>query len=75
MSHLIIQDRHKSFDDVHALQGVDITVEQGEFFVLLGPSAAGKTTTLRMICGIERADRGRFLFDGQDITSAGVPSA
>ena len=75
MSHLIIQDLHKSFDDVHALQGVDITVEQGEFFVLLGPSAAGKTTTLRMICGIERADRGRILFDGQDITSAGVPSA
>ncbi|MDP6874159.1 MAG: ATP-binding cassette domain-containing protein [Alphaproteobacteria bacterium] len=72
MSHLIIQDLHKSFGDLRALQGVDMVVEKGEFFALLGPSAAGKTTTLRTICGIEKADQGRILFDGDDITGAQV---
>ena len=72
MSHLIIQDLHKSFGDLRALQGVDMVVEKGEFFVLLGPSAAGKTTTLRMVCGIERADQGRVVFDGEDVTGAEV---
>jgi multiple sugar transport system ATP-binding protein len=72
MSHLILQDIHKKFGDLTALQGVDIAVEKGEFFALLGPSAAGKTTTLRMICGIEQADQGRIVFDGQDVTAAEV---
>ncbi|MDP6690205.1 MAG: ATP-binding cassette domain-containing protein [Alphaproteobacteria bacterium] len=72
MSHLIIQDLHKSFGELRALQGVDMVVEKGEFFALLGPSAAGKTTTLRTICGIEKADQGRILFDGDDVTGAQV---
>lgn len=72
MSHLIIQDIHKNFGDLTALQGVNIAVERGEFFALLGPSAAGKTTTLRTICGIEQADQGRILFDGEDVTTGEV---
>ena len=72
MAHLIIQDLHKSFGDLRALQGVDLTVEKGEFFAILGPSAAGKTTTLRTVCGIERADQGRIICDGEDITEAEV---
>ncbi|MBT7635747.1 MAG: ABC transporter ATP-binding protein, partial [Rhodospirillaceae bacterium] len=72
MSHLIIQDLHKNFGELRALQGVDMAVEKGEFFALLGPSAAGKTTTLRAICGIEQADHGRILFDGADVTGAQV---
>jgi multiple sugar transport system ATP-binding protein len=72
MSHLILQDIHKYFGDVTALQGVDVAVEKGEFFALLGPSAAGKTTTLRVICGIERADQGRILYEGEDVTAAEV---
>jgi ABC-type sugar transport system ATPase subunit len=72
MSHLIIQDLHKSFAELRALQGLDMVVEKGEFFALLGPSAAGKTTTLSAICGIEQVDQGRILFNGEDVTAAQV---
>jgi multiple sugar transport system ATP-binding protein len=61
----------KRYGRVEALQGVDLEVEDGEFFALLGPSAAGKTTTLRAIAGLERLDAGRVLLDGTDYT--GVP--
>jgi multiple sugar transport system ATP-binding protein len=44
-------------------------VKDGEFFVLLGPTGAGKTTTLRMIAGLEKPDTGQVLFDGQDVTA------
>ena len=72
MSHLIVQDIHKSYGALTALQGLDLTVEKGEFFALLGPSAAGKTTTLRTICGIEAVDQGRIIFAGEDITGTEV---
>jgi multiple sugar transport system ATP-binding protein len=72
MSHLIVQDIHKSYGALTALQGLDLTVEKGEFFALLGPSAAGKTTTLRTICGIEAVDQGRIIFVGEDITGTEV---
>ena len=42
---------HKKFGDIVALDGLDLEVNSGEFFALLGPSASGKTTTLRSICG------------------------
>jgi multiple sugar transport system ATP-binding protein len=54
------------------LAGVDLEVRAGEFFVILGPSAAGKTTTLRTIAGLERPDAGAVAFAGQDITRAPV---
>ena len=72
MSELHVSDLIKSFGDVHALQGVDLGIDAGEFFVILGPSAAGKTTTLRTIAGLERPDAGRIVFDGQDVTDAPV---
>ncbi len=72
MAHLIVQDIHKSFGEHRALQGLDMAVERGEFFALLGPSAAGKTTALRTICGIEQPDCGRILFNGNDMTGAEV---
>jgi len=62
----------RKFDDIVALAGVDFSVERGEFFALLGPSASGKTTTLRTICGIERPDNGRIMYDGVDVTEAPV---
>ena len=62
----------KRFGRVKALNGLDFSVAAGEFFVLLGPSASGKTTTLRTIAGIETADRGRIEFDGTDVTRAPV---
>jgi len=61
----------KRFGAVEALRGVELKVEPGEFFAILGPSGAGKTTLLRIIAGIERADAGRVLLGGRDI--AGIP--
>lgn len=62
----------KRFDEIVALDGLDLQVESGEFFVLLGPSASGKTTALRAIAGVERVDAGRIVFDGVDLTAAPV---
>src|SRR5919106_2533592 len=62
----------KKYGSVIALDGLNLEVAEGEFFVILGPSAAGKTTTLRAIAGLERVDAGRILFAGQDVTDAPV---
>ena len=63
----------KRFGAVAAVDGLELQVGDGEFFVLLGPSGAGKTTTLRLVAGIERPDAGRVLMDGQEVT--GTPPA
>ena len=64
----------KSFGDVQALDGVDLDVPDGSFFVVLGPSGAGKTTTLRAIAGLEQLDGGSVHLDGRDAT-ADTPAA
>jgi putative spermidine/putrescine transport system ATP-binding protein len=58
----------KSYGDVVAVDGVDLEIEQGEFFTLLGPSGSGKTTTLRLIAGFERPDEGRIELAGRDVS-------
>lgn len=62
----------KHFGDVKAVDGFDMEVEKGEFFVLLGPSASGKTTTFRLICGIEEPDSGSIELNGIDIAAASM---
>jgi spermidine/putrescine transport system ATP-binding protein len=59
----------KRFDEQVAVDGIDATIEGGEFFSLLGPSGCGKTTTLRMIAGFERPTAGEILLDGVDVSS------
>lgn len=57
----------KHFGSFHALDDVNFTIKQGEFFSLLGPSGCGKTTLLRIIAGFEFPDDGAVLFDDKDI--------
>ncbi len=72
MATLRLECLRKSYGRVSALNGVDLEVHDGEFFALLGPSAAGKTTTLRAIAGLETLDGGRVLLDGEDLTEVPV---
>src|SRR5579872_262208 len=71
---LEINDVHRTFAAVEALRGVDMIVESGEFFAVLGPSGAGKTTLLRIIAGIDRPTRGTIRLDGRDLAEIPVRS-
>src|SRR5215213_7480021 len=57
----------KDFDEVTAVDGIDIEIKPGEFFTLLGPSGCGKTTTLRLLAGFEQPTAGQILIDGVDV--------
>ena len=67
-SQVSIQNVHKQFGDFVALDNIDFTIKQGEFFTLLGPSGCGKTTLLRILAGFEFPDDGAVLFDDIDVT-------
>jgi spermidine/putrescine transport system ATP-binding protein len=58
----------KSYGQMQAVDAIDLLIEGGEFFSLLGSSGSGKTTTLRMIAGFEAPSGGQILLDGKDIT-------
>ncbi len=58
----------KRFDDVEVLKPLDLTIQDGEFLVLLGPSGCGKSTTLRMLAGLETPSEGRILIGDKDVT-------
>ncbi len=62
-------DVTKTFNDVNAVDNLNLRVEAGEFFSLLGPSGCGKTTSLRMLGGFEDPTQGRILLGGQDVTN------
>lgn len=68
MAEIKIINLKKSFGAFTAVQNSNLTIKNGEFFVLLGPSGCGKTTTLRMIAGLELPTAGQILLDGQDVT-------
>lgn len=61
-----IQGLYKRFGHFVALDGIDLTIPAGQLVALLGPSGCGKTTLLRIIAGLEMADRGQILFNGED---------
>ena len=68
MISISIEGLTKTFGDVVALDDVTLKINAGELFFLLGPSGCGKTTLLRHIAGFYKPDRGRILFDDEDIT-------
>jgi putative ABC transport system ATP-binding protein len=56
---------------IPVLEDISLSVPQGQFWALMGPSGSGKTTLLNIVAGLDRADRGRLLVAGTDITSLG----
>src|SRR5216110_2010652 len=64
---IAVQQVHKRFGAVHALTGVDLSIEAGEFFGLLGPNGAGKTTLISILAGLARADSGTLRVMGHDV--------
>ncbi len=73
MSIIQIKDLHKVYDEtrvpVYALNGVDLTIEEGEFTAIVGPSGSGKTTLLNMIGGLDKPTRGEVIIDGTEVGS------
>jgi len=69
---ITIQNLNKHFGAFHALKNINLNVPTGKLVSLLGPSGCGKTTLLRIIAGLENADGGNILFDGQDVTAKHV---
>jgi putative ABC transport system ATP-binding protein len=66
---------HKTFEQgdrqVHALRGIDMTVDGPGFFAVMGPSGSGKSTLLHLLAGLDQADQGRVLVDGRDLARMG----
>lgn len=73
MADVTLQSITKRFGRITALDDVSFSIRDGEFLVLLGPSGAGKTTTLRVVAGLERQDGGSVLFDGAAVDELGPP--
>lgn len=69
MSLLELKGIERSFGPVHVLRGIDMTVEKGEVVGLVGDNGAGKSTLMKAITGVYETDRGRVVFDGEDITN------
>jgi branched-chain amino acid transport system ATP-binding protein len=65
---LKVEEVHKSFDDFKAVNGANLTVERGELVAVIGPNGAGKTTLFNLITGQLKADRGKIVFNEEDIS-------
>jgi len=68
MAEIVLDNVTKSFGPTEAVSQMSITIADGEFVVLLGPTGAGKTTTLRLAAGLDRPEKGRVLIGGCDVT-------
>jgi putative spermidine/putrescine transport system ATP-binding protein len=69
VTQLELQQLRKTFGHVVAVDSLDLEIDRGELVSLVGPSGCGKTTTLRMVAGLQQADRGRILLEGRDVTN------
>lgn len=71
MGNIKITNLHKIYDEskipVKAVNGIDLTIEQGEFTAIVGPSGSGKTTFLNMVGGLDKPTKGEIIIDGTNI--------
>jgi len=68
MAYLELKELRRAFGPVVALDGINVSMKEGEFLSLLGPSGCGKTTALRLVAGFDRPDGGSIVIDGKDVT-------
>jgi branched-chain amino acid transport system ATP-binding protein len=69
MPMLEIHDLHAYYGNIHALKGITLNVDAGEIVTLIGANGAGKSTTLKTICGLLKPRRGKILLEGEDLAS------
>ena len=67
---LVLDDVNTYYGNIHALQGISLTVGRGEIVTLIGANGAGKTTTLKTISGLLHPRKGKVTFEGKDISRA-----
>ena len=67
MAEVLLRNISKAFGKTEAVKDITMTIGNGDFVVLLGPTGAGKTTTLRLIAGLEKLDKGSILIGGRDV--------
>jgi ABC-type Fe3+/spermidine/putrescine transport system ATPase subunit len=72
MSFVVIDQLYKKYNQVTALNDVNLEIKEGEFFALLGPSGCGKTTTMRCIAGFEEPSSGSILINGENVNNVPV---
>ena len=65
MASVHLENININFGSIKALSNLNLEIKDGEFFVLLGPTGAGKTTTLRIISGLDKPDSGKIYFDNE----------
>jgi multiple sugar transport system ATP-binding protein len=68
MATLELRNLEKHYGGVHAVDGIDLAIADGEFLAILGPSGCGKSTTMRMIAGLEPPTKGDILIGGEVVT-------
>ena len=69
MSILTVQEIRKHFGGLRVLDGINMELEEGKLYQLIGPNGSGKTTLINVISGLLRPDEGKITFDGVDITN------
>ena len=72
MGILLISNIRKHFGGHTVLDGIDMEIEEGKIYQLIGPNGSGKTTLINVISGLLKPDGGKIVFDGQDITTKGL---
>jgi ABC-type branched-subunit amino acid transport system ATPase component len=72
---LVLEDVNTYYGNIHALQGISLTVGRGEIVTLIGANGAGKTTTLKTISGLLHPRRGKVIFEGKDISRIACTTA
>ena len=68
----IIKDYSNKEQVTHALRGIDVTIQDGEFLAIVGTSGSGKSTLLNIIGAMDHATSGKYIFDGKEITSCNL---